>query len=649
MYKSKVENSKFIIKILIMILISIIFSLSIEIVMFKNNFFTEIKNTDENIEFSYKIDEFINQGYDKIGDMYVTTNNDPWFLKSDIEKYIDNIELSFDEALKSDINISIYYSVNGSGFNEKQVISTIFDTKTKEKIIKIGKKVDSIRIDIGNNSNQSFKLSEVKFNVQHNMIECYLIRIFLMTVLLISFFIFVTLNKNKFKICNMFLVFGSILGLLFILIMPINQIPDEHAHFETVYRYSNKMLFIKETEDNNTIYMRQCDTFFNALGSNSNKDLYDLEYNTLINKYDTDLVESGCRNVNNFPLLYIPAAIGVSIARIFNFNPIILYMMGRLINLSIFIGLGFISLKKIPIGKSALAVVFMFPMVIHQASSYSADSILNSVAFAFIAYCMNILYSNKINKIDLVVGIILASVLSPSKVTYFPMLFMIFLIVIKKYKNRKEHNIILLIFIAAIATTFLIQNWSIITGGVINNSQKINGMTLLYDGTYGYSTNFIFNNPISFIKILLNTFKELGHFYILSMIGKSLGWLNISINIIIIYSYILLFILACFNNKDSENEEVCLNIYQKGLVSILIVSVIILIEIALFSTWTHYGSSVIEGVQGRYFIPILPLIILLIRNNHLRLKFDCTKFILYSSLLLQFCTIVNLYTNIISS
>ena len=55
--------------------------------------------------------------------------------------------------------------------------------------------------------------------------------------------------------------------------------------------------------------------------------------------------------------------------------------------------------------------------------------------------------------------------------------------------------------------------------------------------------------------------------------------------------------------------------WQKFVIFITFLIIFGLIFTSLYVQWTTIGSESILGVQGRYFIPILPLLMLLIGND----------------------------------
>ena len=65
-------------------------------------------------------------------------------------------------------------------------------------------------------------------------------------------------------------------------------------------------------------------------------------------------------------------------------------------------------------------------------------------------------------------------------------------------------------------------------------------------------------------------------------------------------------------------------------------------------TWTPYGSKVIEGTQGRYFLPVLPLVVLLLRNRNLTLKKGIQMNLIMSVGLIQFMVVWEIFQKVIT-
>ena len=52
----------------------------------------------------------------------------------------------------------------------------------------------------------------------------------------------------------------------------------------------------------------------------------------------------------------------------------------------------------------------------------------------------------------------------------------------------------------------------------------------------------------------------------------------------------------------------------------------------MFVAWTPFGNRVVEGVQGRYFLPFLPLVLLLFRGKGIVVHKNVPQILLYTTI-----------------
>jgi uncharacterized membrane protein len=76
----------------------------------------------------------------------------------------------------------------------------------------------------------------------------------------------------------------------------------------------------------------------------------------------------------------------------------------------------------------------------------------------------------------------------------------------------------------------------------------------------------------------------------------------------------LVITIVALLDKDSKKTISKIN---KFIFLLIIVGTAILISALLYMTWSPIGEDFIEGVQGRYFIPVAPLIFLLFYQHKL--------------------------------
>ncbi len=119
------------------------------------------------------------------------------------------------------------------------------------------------------------------------------------------------------------------------------------------------------------------------------------------------------------------------------------------------------------------------------------------------------------------------------------------------------------------------------------------------------------------------TLYERINFYIKTFLGENLGALNITVREVDIWIIGILILFAPFLEKN----EKMLNKKEKLLLICINICVIILVLTGLYMGWTPVGADIIEGVQGRYFIPVLILPLLCLINTKKFLECKNTKLI----------------------
>ena len=148
-------------------------------------------------------------------------------------------------------------------------------------------------------------------------------------------------------------------------------------------------------------------------------------------------------------------------------------------------------------------------------------------------------------------------------------------------------------------------------------------------------------NPIQYIQTFIYTINLNGSKYLLSLFGNDLGWGEL----IKLYSMVPYFLLAIYLFTATTEEEIKnkFKTYQLIWIALVVLAIVTLIFTSLYVQWTTIGGESIAGVQGRYFLPILPLIMLLIGST-LKIKSsykkeNINKFVAISILILQVYTI----------
>ena len=184
------------------------------------------------------------------------------------------------------------------------------------------------------------------------------------------------------------------------------------------------------------------------------------------------------------------------------------------------------------------------------------------------------------------------------KVVYLPFLLLPLLIPKEKYGNKKQMIIKWLIII--LITLIPIGIWNMIPNKNIEIAIRTSTTEQLY---------FTLSDPMRDLYTAENTlWNETGE-YIKTMVG---GW-----NTPMLTTFLFLFILLLETFKEDSEEDSNYKLSKKDYIVLNVINIIIslLIFAGLYVGWTRAQFTIVEGVQGRYFLPILFTSLLVIEKN----------------------------------
>lgn len=425
-------------------------------------------------------------------------------------------------------------------------------------------------------------------------------------IVLLAIIIYVG-KQNKKKVEKIIISFLIPIGMLYTIFMLPSQIPDELGHLWRAYEVSEGN-FISSKEVSTVPrelvyhqkgYVETYQEFNEALSTTT-------DYN--------DRVEVNSTFKAYLFFLYMFSAVGFFIARVFHLNILLGCYLACLMNFIVFLISTYYAIKMLPFGKWSIISILFMPMFLHQATSTSADCIINCLALLTISFITHLLFKeSKITKKEKVIFFVLCILLSLSKYVYLPLIGMSLLLVFSKNMDKKEKiRLFSITFIAAIVFVILY---------------------FMFDRTYenphkGYMEQNHVNmqeqakqvllHPIHYIKTLGTTLYVRGQSYVDTMVGSALGWLNISVPYPIIMTYIVVMVASCFIEKN----KVAFATKQKVFCMLVAVGTIVLVITGLYLHWTGVGADIVEGVQGRYFIPVMFLIALCVgkKENYVKIK-----------------------------
>ncbi len=413
------------------------------------------------------------------------------------------------------------------------------------------------------------------------------------------------------KIEKIFVFIALIFGFLYVFILPPFQSVDEGNHFFRAYQISEGKFVSKnfETKEalnvNNQIgdylpssllnYHNKYTCFIKNINKKQNFENIKMDFKTKINSNNKVFISFANTSLYS-PVCYIGSLTGLIPAKYFTDNIAIIYYIGRLSNLLLYCLLVFWALRVIPFYKLPLMLLALCPMSLSLGSSYTSDITVLGLNFLWIAYILKFICENHNDIKKAVILSILAFLITLSK-SYILILPLCFLIPPKQYKNIKSYIISMLLIIL-----------SILAGGLIWYSVS-KGLTLNMNNTIADPNGqiaFIKSNPIIYIWIMIKTFIIKIPRLIITMIGV-LGWQDTKLD----WSTYILYPVIVYFSLFSDTFKFEFFKWQKYLIAATIFTGIILTFTSLYVMWTPVGNGLIQGLNGKYFIPLmLPLFLL---------------------------------------
>ena len=434
------------------------------------------------------------------------------------------------------------------------------------------------------------------------------------TALFVFFVTFAYLTDNLTP-SKFYLIGALTLGLgAYPVLFPAWCAHDADAHFQAVYRFSNILL-----GKGSGWVGRKCDVeFFQGSWKRfvfeggyrpdpasdmylpvvmNNKMFVSADQTVMVQSDGGDYAYMVFYSIFN----YLPLVIGFVIGRLINLSPMYMIHLARYLQGALFVYLTWRAIKKVKSENIAylLTLVSLFPMSLAYLTSFSYDGPVLTYVICGIAmlFCFKEDEKawNRKNIIEACIWFFLVG--SVKGGAYVIMIPMVFMLIRKPLKDRKN-----LLPIALTAIAFLAM-------GLSNVVLKPRGEDLFQlTGDDGfYSASFALYHPFKYLAMCASTLFVFAGDIITDSVGRSEGWNEVAIPGIIIV-FILLATITC-TIASSKASKVTIS----QVISFVIATVLLLLcAPAMLLHDTPVGNDIIMGVQGRYFRPLAPLIIMLI-------------------------------------
>lgn len=448
-------------------------------------------------------------------------------------------------------------------------------------------------------------------------------------ILLLSVLLYVMLFIKKVDISVCAFVAVLLLGMIYGFFITPYMVPDEQAHIDMAYRYADIMMGTGNTEDGRCL--KRIGDGEKQFVSDPSVDNYRVVYETIghrMSKEQTEIKDvAASGNTGAYLFMHLPGAVGIVIARSLGLGTTQMLYLGRFMGLLLFAVAVFLGIRRIPFGKAVVFTLAILPITLQQVNSFSYDSVLFSSVLVFACYILGMTYDNKsISEIDLLLVCVLGiGIIYCKSGAYTPVCFSYLLIPAKKFANRKEHATFTLGLGFTYILAFLAKNIKVVnTGAEVTN--KVMGIESAMT-IPNYSVDYLLSHPITFFDVINNTVLDKTDFYVQSMLGQHLGWIQIEVANVIVISFSICLFLSALRPRG---EEQYIEVSHKWWIICVTVASAALVLLGMLISWTPVTYVSVEGVQGRYFYPLLFFGLFVLRNSKVILSRNIDRELMFA-------------------
>jgi len=314
------------------------------------------------------------------------------------------------------------------------------------------------------------------------------------------------------------------------------------------------------------------------------------------------------------PLGHLVAAVGIKAGDLIN-NQLAGFYLGRIVNLLVSVTLVSLAIKIAPFAKKTVFFVGLVPTAVFFQASIGYDSLILASSLLYFAYFLNINKQKTINGKQIFTTAVVAVPFVLIKPVYLPLLLVILFAVLGKMGYRQR------LFFAISSALILLLVFARVFGafGSSSSLNKIETNTNLQEHyfletessvrktlgfTYSskYQAERLFSEPQHFVVSFANSVLVFFFGYIITMLGIT-GWggfpLNPTVYPLVIFLAILL--VGADFGKTKISKNLSLGLFAGSMLSI----VLVFVSMYILDTPKDIKPSLILGVQGRYFLPLL--------------------------------------------
>ncbi len=409
---------------------------------------------------------------------------------------------------------------------------------------------------------------------------------------------------------NLFWLLALIFGLAFIVTIPPFQVMDEEAHFYRAYQLGQGQVW---PERRGVLLGGELPKSLPALRKPFERLGFHAERKTSLEElkraWEVPLVKND-RAFLSFsttarypPLPYLGSGIAAAIGDALEIRPLATHYLGRLLHLLLWIGVMYAALRITPVFRWLFLGLALLPSSVYLGAGVSADGLNNALCFLFSAYLFKLAFGaeEKVGLRSWAIFSVLVLSLVASKPAYVLLAAAFPIIPLRRFSAKKWP--LLFAFSAAVAIGLQVFYLNIDARSTV----PLRFETFM---SYAIQRDFVLQHPFLFLKFVVDSFLDYGLGIVGGFVGR-FGWTEYGVPSWLLVAIPLGLIVVAL--RDGGRFEI--RLWQKLLAAAVTIGLFLVICLSQFLTWTPVGITIIQGLQGRYFLALAPLGFLIFQNR----------------------------------
>jgi uncharacterized membrane protein len=258
------------------------------------------------------------------------------------------------------------------------------------------------------------------------------------------------------------------------------------------------------------------------------------------------------------------------------------------------------ALRLLPFGRMAMLATALLPTFSYQIGSLSPDAVINGIGFLGLALALRVGFMGGTGLAPASM-FVAAPLLALAKGVYLPLM----AAGLRWPQDRRDARP-WLIFGAMVVGAVAFVMWMKMSGGsqALYHIQSRKTGEATMTAPLAEQLAVVLHDPIGYVRILFSSIVERTPVYALQIVGR-FGWNAILLPLL---AYPLAAVML--GAGVLSGPEARFGWAQRLWWLAIAVGTALLIETAMYLTGTPLGADYVQGTQGRYFLPLLPLVLL---------------------------------------